>query len=315
MRSGDALEAGHGHHSLYGKDVRHPFHGVVRIPVADRHAGTQGTVGDPMLVGPAVTTHSATAPADSYGAQHEEFRHRAVEFQQLLWPDCAISHSAAGRILHIPGCETFSDLHVTVAGSSRPRRHGVVAHRVDRLETFEHDGLLLSSPRRLATELSSQLNGLPLLQAFEALVGPRAKGQLLTADGLRQLADSPRGFRGKYALKKVVGFVREGVRSPRETELRIVLIRSGLPEPIVSPPVQIDGGIVHPDLAYLAEMVAIEYEGDQHFSDRDQVRYDFARYAAMQAHGWTVIRVDKQLLAQPQRLTSTIRASLERRAA
>jgi hypothetical protein len=49
--------------------------------------------------------------------------------------------------------------------------------------------------------------------------------------------------------------------------------------------------LARPDLSYLPEKIAIEYEGDHHRTDRQQWKRDKSRRRLLEDHGWLVIEV------------------------
>ena len=51
------------------------------------------------------------------------------------------------------------------------------------------------------------------------------------------------------------------------------------------------GQLLRVDLVWAEAKVAVEYDGDQHRTDRRQWREDRERDAALRAEGWEVIRV------------------------
>jgi very-short-patch-repair endonuclease len=86
-----------------------------------------------------------------------------------------------------------------------------------------------------------------------------------------------------------------------ETLLRLLLVRAGLPEPLLNPEVAVGGGVLHPDLVYPQWGVVLEYEGDQHRTDPRQWRHDIWRREALESAGWRVVRVHRDdVLAEPQ---------------
>ena len=101
-----------------------------------------------------------------------------------------------------------------------------------------------------------------------------------------------RGARGLRRLKDVLPLVDGGAASPRESWLRLLLIDAGLPTPTTQIPVN-DGwrlaGVL--DMGWEDYMVAVEYDGDQHRTDRRQFVRDIERLAKMQDQGWIIIRV------------------------
>lgn len=92
-----------------------------------------------------------------------------------------------------------------------------------------------------------------------------------------------------------------------ETVLRLLLVRSGLPEPLVNPAVRVDDDTLHPDLLYSRWRVVLEYEGDGHRTDPLQWRRDIWRREAFEEAGWRVIRVHRDdLLAEPEQFLARV---------
>lgn len=87
--------------------------------------------------------------------------------------------------------------------------------------------------------------------------------------------------------------VDAGSQSPKETWLRLLLINDGLPRPQTQIPVV--GANGHPfaylDMGWAEWMVAVEYDGDQHRSDRTQYVKYIRRIAELERMGWIIVRV------------------------
>ena len=128
---------------------------------------------------------------------------------------------------------------------------------------------------------------------------------------LAAIAESWRGRPGAARLQWAAGRVRPGVRSRPETHLRLLLLRSRLPEPLVAPGVEVGGGLtLHPDLGYPAERLALEYEGDGHRDHRIWER-DIERRELFAEIGWRTIRVTaSQLYLHPRDLVTRVRRHL-----
>ena len=90
--------------------------------------------------------------------------------------------------------------------------------------------------------------------------------------------------------------VRPGSESPRETELRLLLIRGGLPEPELNIDVFGKNGrfIGRGDLVYRRHKVLVEYDGSQHADDRRQFHRDVNRLEEFSDNDWRVVRVLKE---------------------
>ena len=87
--------------------------------------------------------------------------------------------------------------------------------------------------------------------------------------------------------------VRSGTDSPMETRLRLLIVRAGLPEPVIGYTIRDANAdfVGTPDLAYVEQRIAIEYEGAGHRDDPRIFAEDILRRELMQEAGWYVIRV------------------------
>jgi very-short-patch-repair endonuclease len=84
-----------------------------------------------------------------------------------------------------------------------------------------------------------------------------------------------------------------GAQSPKESWLRLVLIQAGLPRPQTQIPVvnEFGSAIAYLDMGWEDVKVAVEYDGEQHRSDRHQYTWDLRRSEILQRRGWIVVRV------------------------
>jgi len=114
---------------------------------------------------------------------------------------------------------------------------------------------------------------------------------------------------GTPAARQAIGLLRTGVDSRPESLLRLLLVRGGLPEPVVSPPVPVGRGIVlHPDLGYPALRIGIEYEGEHHRTDPAQWATDLERRELFGDVGWRSVSVTKtQLFGRPHHVVERVR--------
>jgi very-short-patch-repair endonuclease len=91
-------------------------------------------------------------------------------------------------------------------------------------------------------------------------------------------------------------------------------MQAGLPRPHTQIPVCDEFGttFAYLDMGWEDVKVAVEYDGDQHRSDRRQYSWDVRRSETLQRLGWIVIRV----LAgdRPAEVVGRVRAALARRA-
>lgn len=97
-------------------------------------------------------------------------------------------------------------------------------------------------------------------------------------------------------LRSAADDARERVCSSRETHLRLLLRRHGLPPPVTNHEILDPAAfIAHDiDLAYPGERLTIEHDGDEHLTDASRVRRDHRKSAALHAVGWAVIRFNAE---------------------
>ncbi|WP_410431447.1 endonuclease domain-containing protein [Mycolicibacterium sphagni] len=118
----------------------------------------------------------------------------------------------------------------------------------------------------------------------------RATG--LSVDEVATIAARHRGVPGLRKLETVLSLVDVGAQSPKETWLRLVLVRAGLPRPRTQIPVVVGGWTkYYLDMGWEDVKVAVEYDGEHHRTDRLQYARDSARREELERLGWIVIRV------------------------
>ena len=141
----------------------------------------------------------------------------------------------------------------------------------------------------------------------------RRRRPLSSAAELVAAASVPRS--GARQARAALLHVRAGTDSPPESETRLLLVRGGLPEPIIGHTVFHDGYFVGtPDLAYVDEKIAIEYQGSGHWLDRDVFEDDIIRRELFERAEWKNVLVTASRLRRPARLISEIGALLRERA-
>lgn len=209
-------------------------------------------------------------------------------------------------------------VHVSTLGSGPlVRTAGVKAHRADprTTRTLELQGILVADPATAWAQLGSwQVPELVALGDYLCRVWRHGTGRpdagrppLTTVADLQDRIEGVRRH-GIRRLREAVELVREDSWSPRESKLRCLIVRSGLPEPVLNHDIYVDGRFLGCyDLVYPDKKVAIEYHGLVHAS-----RYaaDVERIAALRAAGWTVIEVTSALFARPNELLARIRRAL-----
>lgn len=134
--------------------------------------------------------------------------------------------------------------------------------------------------------------------------------RLGTLDEIRRELATATG-RGCRTSRRAAELVRERVRSPQETKLRLVTVLSGLPEPECN----VDIGdefffMACVDLYLRRWGIVMEYEGDQHRTDPRQFHHDIGRYEELTAAGYLVIRFTKVDMQDPRRVATRIYRAL-----
>ncbi|MFT4211524.1 MAG: hypothetical protein QM626_06580 [Microbacterium sp.] len=189
---------------------------------------------------------------------------------------------------HRPG------IHVSAHRPARePRIGGIVGHRLQsRDPIFERDGdgLPLEDPARAWRQCGAIWALDDLIVAGEFLIsGKQALASIeeLRAE-VRVMGDVP-GAR----LARALAEMRVGARSPRETRLRLVLVRAGLPEPAITWNLRDDRGrfVAELDLAYPRYRVGVEYDGRVHADDPAQFAKDADRWDSIRAQDWDHVRI------------------------
>jgi hypothetical protein len=94
-------------------------------------------------------------------------------------------------------------------------------------------------------------------------------------------------------LRRALADSRVGVRSARETRLRLLLVRAGLPEPHINWTLRDAQGafVAELDLAYPRYRVCAEYDGRVHAEDARQFAKDADRWDRIRTEGWDLVRV------------------------
>lgn len=184
-------------------------------------------------------------------------------------------------------------IHVSAYRPARePRTVGVQGHRLQTREpAFELlRGLPVEHPVRAWRQAGRVWPIGALVAAADFLVSEH--GAMVDAAHLRDEVALMGDVRGGI-LMRALRDVRSGVRSARETRLRLLLQNAGLPEPEVGWCLFDARGtfVAELDLAYPRFRVAAEYDGRVHADDPQQFARDADRWAAIRAEGWSHDRV------------------------
>jgi AbiEi antitoxin C-terminal domain len=151
------------------------------------------------------------------------------------------------------------------------------------------DGIRVTTPARTALDLACRH---PLDEAVAA-VDSLAHATRVKAADVEVLAQRYRGRRGIKRARACLALADGGAQSPKETWLRLLLIKAGFPRPRTQIPVYDAFGqlIACLDMGWEDIRVAAEYDGDHHWKSRWQFSGDIHRIEALNELGWLVVRV------------------------
>lgn len=151
------------------------------------------------------------------------------------------------------------------------------------------DGVAVTTPVRTALDMACRYPTEQAVAGIDALA--RATG--LKRTDLNALAQCCTGRRGARAARQVLRLVDPGAESPRETWLRLLLIRAGFPVPATQIAVRNEYGVVVAviDMGWEGLKIAAEYDGEHHWADRRQFHKDIRRAETLHELGWLHIRV------------------------
>jgi hypothetical protein len=161
-------------------------------------------------------------------------------------------------------------------------------HRLDNDEITYVARLPVTTPARTAYDLGRLLSRAQAVARLDALM----RATPYSVEDVRLVAERYPGARGLRQLRAVLPLVDGGSASPRESWLRLLLVDAGLPRPTTQIPVHESYRLIGIlDMGWIKYKVAVEYDGDQHRTDRRQYVRDQKRLRAFEALGWIIIRV------------------------
>jgi hypothetical protein len=173
-------------------------------------------------------------------------------------------------------------------------------------ETQVLGGLAVTTPERTAFDVGRRGAVRSAVVRLDALA--RATG--FKVDDVLRIARAHPRSPGLRRLEAALELVDPGSQSPRESYLRLLLIDAALPRPQTQIPVSgVDGiPVAFLDLGWAERMVAVEYDGDQHRTDRRQYVKDIQRIEMLEQMGWIVVRVVAE--DRPAGIVRRVRAAL-----
>ncbi|WP_310786048.1 endonuclease domain-containing protein [Mycobacterium sp. Z3061] len=169
-------------------------------------------------------------------------------------------------------------------------------------------GLPVTTPARTAFDLGRQLTAADAMARLDALM----RASPFSTDATLMLSTRYAGARDVRQLRTLLPHIDPGAASPKETWLRMLLIDAGLPTPETQIPVVVKFRTVALlDIGWERFKVAVEYDGDQHRTNRRQYVRDTRRLKELAELGWIVIRVIAE--DRPDQVVREVAPALRRR--
>ncbi len=169
-----------------------------------------------------------------------------------------------------------------------------------------------------AADSWSQLAGLVTLDELIAAGDSLLCGQTpkSSVSEISEAAARRAGRRGTAVLPEALALIRIGAESPKETELRLLLQRAGLPKPELNVDIFDGKGdwLARGDLVFKEFKTLVEYDGMQHGTDRKQFVRDVERLENLARAGWRINRVmNEHLKNDPEEIIHRVSQSLRAR--
>lgn len=201
----------------------------------------------------------------------------------------AFSHLSAVRIWDLPwewewAWTRGEPIHVTrSSGTSRIRRRGMIDHEgLERRSVLVRGGLPVTDVGDTWADLAA-MPGTSLAQlvvAGDAILWWRTGRP---PDFLADVVRRREGTRGMTLLREALPLVRQRSASPRESLVRLGILRAGLPEPELNADVHNEYGewLAQVDFLWREQRVIGEYDGNDHAKPK-RFRRDASRRQALE---------------------------------
>jgi very-short-patch-repair endonuclease len=228
------------------------------------------------------------------------------------------SHQTVALLLGLPvprAPRGRDAIHVTVLpGRTAPRHQRMVGHvRAFTLaDVGMHLGLPVTTAARLFVDMAATLPRPALVAIGDAIL----RGGHATVAELQAALQRRVGGRGVRRALDLLAFLSAAAESPMESILRLLLLDAGLPSPEVNVDIcdALGRFLARADLLFRAAKVIVEYDGDQHRTDRVQFARDVRRGSELAASGYLVLRFTaSDVLNRPAYVIATVRAALASR--
>jgi very-short-patch-repair endonuclease len=246
-------------------------------------------------------------------AQADSERARWEAAQLPLRVESVLSHTTASRIHGLPLPRRLVEpgrVHVTTPREiPRPRRRDIVTHHafLPGTDVCVVAGLRVTTPARTYVDMAVLLRFDELVAIGDVVL--RRSG--VDPEVLLAVARARSTYPGRRLAVSAVGWLDPAAASPRESHLRVLLRRAGLPRPEVNGRVtdEFGGFLAVGDLVFRRARVIVEYDGAVHASMEQRAK-DAARRALLREHGWIVVEIVGEDMRYPHRVVARVRSAL-----
>lgn len=201
-----------------------------------------------------------------------------------------------------------------------PRRvAGARVHETNDLRSRDRtvlEGIPVSTPARTIIDVARYVSPSRLGAMLDDAVRRDLTTYLEVQERFAELAT--RGRNGIAIAREVLSTRPDGAAvpdSPLEDEVRAMLRRAGVPEPVLHFRVDCDDLTYVLDLAWPAQLVALECDGFRFHRTPGQLDWDDRRRTSLAMRGWLVLHTTRNLLrTEPARLVRDVTTALSLRA-
>jgi len=251
-------------------------------------------------------------------AQGDDLRLHIKAVCQAMGPDSVVHGATALRLWGVDLPRRLADdpvIHVLRTEKTFPTpRADVAAHRDTlQLPVFTLGGVRVVSPGEAWLQIAREVSLDDLIHIGDALMR-RGRHLVHHADLARVVQQSHRRP-GIRKARVAVGFCRENTDSWPETTTRLLMVRGGLRCPEVNWRIKDDTGrvVYYIDMAYVDEMIAVEYDGAYHVGDSLTMGRNLTRRRLLEDRGWRIISVWADDLSGEHDFVDSVRLALKER--
>jgi hypothetical protein len=190
---------------------------------------------------------------------------------------------------------------------------GILIHRgtIATDEICLRQSIDCTTPARTAYDIGRRIPGDTAIIRIDALLNATR----CTVEEVERIADRYPGARHIRRFRDALDLVDGGAESPKETELRLLLVRDGLPRPVTQIVVTNPRGRSRRiDMGWPKWRIGVEYDGEQHWKNPDDYADDIERLEFLASQGWIIVRVSaRQVRYDRAGILRRVRAALTER--